>query len=519
MDETGTNQIGERLHSSIGDAVELMFGLVGPTGVDLGKVCEALTDRLNASGYRVEVVRVSDLLAVALGEPDVSSFAEHERLDRLMTYGTQLRQKAGQAEVAARLAIAKIRQLRESITGDGNRPASRTAYVIRSLKRDEEASLLREVYGDAFTLISVYATREERHTHLRNRFGSAARSAGTTADEVAAKLISRDYHEEGSSLGQAVGKIFPLADFFLRDGSWSSLTVQLDRLVKLVFGDPYVSPKRDEQAMFFAQAAALRSLDLSRQVGAAIVSQDGDILATGCNEVPSAGGGLYWEDQDEPLRDYELGRDANVESRIDLVDDAVRRLRESGWLEPSLTDLPDRELTEKALFGESAPLRAARLLDVIEFGRAVHAEMAAISQAARLGVRLQGARMFCTTFPCHLCARHIVAAGVRDVTFIEPYEKSRTGALYSDSISIESKEASTSRVNFRAFVGVAPRRYLAWFRMERPRKTPDGKVVPLRLQPVAPRVRFFVLAYLSGEVRAVQDLATRLPAFTGERPS
>jgi deoxycytidylate deaminase len=46
-----------------------------------------------------------------------------------------------------------------------------------------------------------------------------------------------------------------------------------------------------EYGLFLAKAAALRTLDLSRQVGAAIFSDKGEIIALGANEVPKAGGG------------------------------------------------------------------------------------------------------------------------------------------------------------------------------------------------------------------------------------
>jgi deoxycytidylate deaminase len=77
-------------------------------------------------------------------------------------------------------------------------------------------------------------------------------------------------------------------------------------------------------------------------------------------------------------------------------------------------------------------------MNVIEFGRAVHAEMAALMDSARRGVPVKNATLYCTTFPCHLCARHIVAAGIRRVVYIEPYPKSLAAQLYPDSIAVES---------------------------------------------------------------------------------
>jgi cytidine deaminase len=325
---------------------------------------------------------------------------------------------------------------------------------------------------------------------------------GTGPEELAVRLILRDFTEEGP-LGQQVSATFPLADFFVTSESRPRLDTQLRRLVRLTFGDPYISPSRDEQGMFFAQAAALRSLDLSRQVGAAITSPGGDILATGCNEVPKYGGDMYWEGDEGIARDFELGFDSNASIKAELLQDAVARLRKRGWLSPAVGRKSDELLAKEALHGDAAFFRDSKLFDVIEFGRAVHAEMAAITQAARVGTPVQGARLFCTTFPCHICARHIVAAGIREVVFIEPYEKSRTDQLFGDSISVEPSEPSPKRANFRSFVGVAPRRYMDFFSMVSDRKARDGSILDPNAIAENPRIKRFVLTYLMVEAKMI----------------
>jgi len=88
----------------------------------------------------------------------------------------------------------------------------------------------------------------------------------------------------------------------------------------------------------------------------------------------------------------------------------------------------------------------------------------------------KGARLFCTTFPCHICARHIVAAGIGEVVYIEPYPKSRTADLFPDSIAVNPAERTT-KVNFYPFVGVAQRRYFDLFELVGKRKDSLAKVV------------------------------------------
>ena len=68
--------------------------------------------------------------------------------------------------------------------------------------------------------------------------------------------------------------------------------------------------------------------------------------------------------------------------------------------------------------------------EITEYGRMVHAEMNAIADAARLGRPVAGATLYVTTFPCHNCAKHIIASGIARVVFIEPYAKSRAELLY-----------------------------------------------------------------------------------------
>jgi len=52
---------------------------------------------------------------------------------------------------------------------------------------------------------------------------------------------------------------------------------------------------------------------------------------------------------------------------------------------------------------------------------AVHAEQNAIIQAAKLGVSVQGATLYCTHQPCSICAKMIINSGIIRVVFDEGY--------------------------------------------------------------------------------------------------
>ena len=52
---------------------------------------------------------------------------------------------------------------------------------------------------------------------------------------------------------------------------------------------------------------------------------------------------------------------------------------------------------------------------------ATHAEQNAILQAARLGISIEGATLYCTHRPCSMCAKMIVNAGIHRVVYQEGY--------------------------------------------------------------------------------------------------
>jgi deoxycytidylate deaminase len=220
--------------------------------------------------------------------------------------------------------------------------------------------------------------------------------------------------------------------------------------------------------MYMAKAAALRSLDLSRQVGAAIFTKEGEIITLGCNEVPKGGGGTYWTEDKFDDRDYRRGEDPNDRIKKNNVLELLERLNKKHLKQTKNTLV---EIVNGDAVSES------RIMDALEFGRIIHAEMSAITDAARLGRSTRNATLFCTTFPCHICVKHIVSSGISCVYFLEPYPKSHAYELHSDSLKVEgaftAEHESYPKTEFLHFSGVAPRRYRDLF--ERSKRKRGGK--------------------------------------------
>lgn len=57
----------------------------------------------------------------------------------------------------------------------------------------------------------------------------------------------------------------------------------------------------------------------------------------------------------------------------------------------------------------------------LELCYAVHAEQNAIVQAARLGIVLEGATLYCTHQPCVICAKMIINSGIKRIVYKDGY--------------------------------------------------------------------------------------------------
>lgn len=168
--------------------------------------------------------------------------------------------------------------------------------------------------------------------------------------------------------------------------------------------------------------------------------------------MPKAGGGTYWEDDEFDNRDYVREIDSNQQRKREMIAELMHLVQPNADIDQLLKD---------------KRVRDCQFMDALEYGRVVHAEMCALSDAARLGHSVKHGVLYTTTFPCHMCAKHIVAAGIDKIVFLEPYPKSLAADLHSDSIIIEGGDRGHFHgypaVKFEHFHGVSPRRYRDMF--------------------------------------------------------
>src|ERR1039458_5091104 len=467
---------------------EIVIAFVGAVGVNLNHAEEAAKTKLEEIGYRVIHIRVTkDIL------PQLDASASHifpddfQRIWKMMDIGTEARRKQG-PDIIALGIVAEIARKRPAETD-----TTKTAYLVHSLKHPDEVRRLREIYQRGFYLIGVHSPPDSRRKYLGSQ-----KSIGRLE---AKKLMDRD-RKENRDFGQQLVDTFHLSDFFagweendepqIREKSIQLLKNSIDRFIEIMFGHPNRTPTFGEYAMFLAFSTALRSADLSRQVGA-VIARNGEILGMGANDCPCAGGGLYWPTLDTKLlkftdvhrgRDWTRKGDTNRREQIELVKQIVEIVgtemsNEISSHLGSTVDLSIVTTLEQKLLRKLGRvlLTNSGIADLTEFGRIVHAEMEALLSCARNGVSTVGATLYSTTFPCHNCAKHIIAAGIRRVVFIEPYLKSRAINFHDEAIEIaypvlshqdqeNSDKILNQKVRFEPFFGVGPRKFFDLFSMD-----------------------------------------------------
>jgi deoxycytidylate deaminase len=467
---------------------EIVIAFAGPIGCGIKSVINATKRSLSNLGYESRVIKLSELLdesitaaRVKKWDAPVGSSVQFSRYRRLQEAGKELRQKSGNKHLLAEYAVQRIVLERESISPSqetiGAEPVpARTAYLIDQVKRPEEVELLRALYRNLFYLVGVTKPYQQRRRLLEDDGVDEKETEG---------LMEIDRSEEGD-WGQKLDRTLHLADFFVRNDFAVDQRGAVERFIRLIHGDKSLTPDHVETGMYAAYAAGLRSACLSRQVGAAIADRTGQVIATGCNDVPAPTGGLYSTSSSRDFRCVSHGdKDCRNDRHKRRLKEDIGRVISTELAAKAVALKP--ELLEELL---SAIYKQTRLGSLIEFSRSVHAEMDAIVSLARTGCGgIRGATLFTTTFPCHSCARHIVAAGITDVFYIEPYEKSMAQELHEDAIVFEvpgSAEAEGDladhnklRVKFLHFEGVAPRLFAIAFRADDRKDRTTGRFIPI----------------------------------------
>ena len=139
----------------------------------------------------------------------------------------------------------------------------------------------------------------------------------------------------------------------------------------------YNRPSWNKYFMDMCELASKRSTCIRRKVGCVIV-KDNQVLATGYNGAPS-----------------------HTEHCLNI-----------GCIREKL-HIPSGTMHEKC--------------------RGAHSETNAISQAAKQGTSIEGSTLYCTTYPCSMCAKSIINAGIIKIYYKEGYPDELSKTLLEEA--------------------------------------------------------------------------------------
>lgn len=460
---------------------ELVIGMVGAVGAGVSRTSDIIRKFLEEDyGYTVRIIKASDIILENAPKSGIAVSTESgaDRIKMLQAIGTELRKKFKEDYIAAK-AIEKIAVSRKASEKGYTKTATvpqpnslRHATIIDSLKHPDESKLLRRVYGGMYWQFTVFAPESVRDHRLR--------TLGVEKDRLSG-IFTRDENDNEGDHGQKVSKTAYQSDFFIRNDGENDIRLRgvVERFLEIIFNISVHTPTKLEAGMYAAVSAANKSACLSRQVGAAIYSSTDELIGVGWNDVPRANGGLYSsEDAEGDHRCFKWGDRVchNDRKKAELYKKVFSELKRNNLLSSSVTE------SDIIVSLSKTPVK-----DLIEYSRSIHAEMEAIVSAARSGkLGMVGGTLFTTTFPCHNCARHIVAAGISRVFYIEPYAKSLALELHGDSIA--DVEGGSNKVAFLQYEGVGPDSSSKLFRHGTERKAQGrAKVLDKRMAaPVLP---------------------------------
>lgn len=476
---------------------ELVFAIIEPIGGGAQKVVETLETKLRGPGYvydDVHIIRLSQIIEEQAShyeyeEPSLHRLLENlpklseqtTKSNKLQQWGNLLRKEFSSPDFLARQAIRKISSYRVSKTERSGNTPIRVAHIIRSLKNEYELEILQKIYGNMLITISVSNNKEKR---IDEFFKLRPKGEESNIDEeLSRSRCEREYERlseidqyENNKYGQRVRKVFFKADLFLNSGN--NLEEQIEKFLELLFGVKIHHPNTDESMIFKAYGASLQSTCLSRQVGAAIANGYGELISIGWNDIPRYGGGLAQAANELEFKaSCKYKAECNSQKNITKIKTGLKEaIEELDVIKGKKNH--DREVNISKI---EKVIDESEISTLTEFSRAVHAEMEAILHAARNGGgNLRGATLYVTTYPCENCVKHILAAGIKEVIYIEPYPKSRAADFYGEFIVDFSSDAAKApprdKLVFRQFTGISPTLYSKCFGMGAERKSPTGKL-------------------------------------------
>lgn len=265
-------------------------------------------------------------------------------------------------------------------------------WVIDGIRNPAEVCELQKLSN--FYLLGMSPSRETIIERImsRNRDGDAL-----TREEIESKLDKERGIGEPEN-GQQVEKCLKMVDYIVvNEGELSELEEKIMHFVRLIAGQD--RPTFDEVFMEISYTWAKRATCLRRKVGA-VIAKDKQQLTAGYNGAPRG----------------------------------IPHCEEVGGCLREKMNIPSGQRHEIC--------------------RGTHAEQNAITQAAKFGIDISGSILYCNTFPCIICTKMILNAGIIKVVYDSDYNDPLSKEILGDQTAMEVVRYEGLMASSKLFEGV-----------------------------------------------------------------
>ncbi|MDD4627830.1 MAG: AAA family ATPase [Candidatus Peribacteraceae bacterium] len=248
-------------------------------------------------------------------------------------------------------------------------------WVIDGIRNPAEAEELRRLPD--FHMIGVTADPEV----IVSRLTARKREGSSLSKEQILERLEKEKGVGEPPEGQQVKKCLELVDFLIiNEGTLEELAKKLTHFLRLLDGSD--RPSFDEVFMEIAYTWAQRATCLRRKVGA-VIAKDKQQLTAGYNGAPKG----------------------------------VPHCAEMGGCLREKLKIPSGQRHEMC--------------------RGTHAEQNAITQAAKLGISIEGGTLYTNTFPCVICTKMILNAGITTVIYDSDYDDPLSKEILGQQIGLK----------------------------------------------------------------------------------
>ncbi|HAT8656815.1 deaminase [Legionella pneumophila] len=452
---------------------EIFIGVVAPLGTERKWFLKTLKEKFSLSNYLTEEISITDeMIKFTSNDNKALSFEYFVKMEIC----NELRKNYSNGFLMG-IVINKIRKLRKNKN-------KKVVYIIDQIKNVNEYNVLSHVYGLNYIQISLFSNENYRdgnlkvkfkndcvkslanykfelkkvgfydasmHENISNLFGEISANIHNKFEaeilpDVTHNLIKKDFNEiagDSKLNGQQVSDLFHLSHYFFNlDDSKVNIFKEINKFFSLVEGNNEDYPTQDEFGMSLAFQVSVRSnFPNNRHIGASIISPYGEVISVASIRAPC------------PTSNPTLFDQYQVQDGYMAYKDKITKWK--NFLTECHKKFDHLDYEEKNTLHDISNF----LKDSLDFHPCTHAEIAAIIDAAKLGVSVRNSTLYTTTFPCHLCAKEIINAGISKVVYLEAYPKSKNKELYPKLIDFDPSHPS-SLLPFCFYSGVGPKRLM-----------------------------------------------------------